>query len=74
VLATLPSSVLPYFIAIYTRDEDELTLEKLASRVLHGGQHRASSLKHRVGNEFIRRKLYLLRDYLRHSRAASCVT
>lgn len=69
IRAALPATVHPYFVTIYCSDiDDEIEMEKLASRLLHGGQHRASSLKHRVGSELIRRGIAPLSNYLKFTR------
>lgn len=68
----LSPEVFPYVLAAYGYfDLDEIEIERLASKVLHGGQGRAQSLKHRCAREFQRRGIYPLGDYMKPSKARS---
>lgn len=65
----LPPAVLPYVLACYGRfDLDDIEIEKLASKVIHGGQGRVQSLKHRCAREFQRRGISPLSKYMNPKR------
>jgi len=67
--AILSEELYPYMLSCYGGfDLDEISIEQLASKVIHGGQGRCQNLKHRCAKEFLRRGIAPLSKYMKQTR------